>query len=48
MTDRSDKATPKEVSAESRTERDASRAGSDQAHADMPEHMEKSQKEKGT
>lgn len=47
MSDRSDKPKPKEVSAESRTERDASRAGSDQAHADMPEHMEKSQKEKG-
>ena len=47
MSDRSDKPKPKEVSAETRTGRDASRAGSDQAHADMPEHMEKSQKEKG-
>lgn len=46
MADQSEKSKTKEVSSESRVERDASRAGSDQAQADMPEHLQKSQKEK--
>lgn len=46
MADQSEKSKTKDVSVESRIEKDASRAGSDQAQADMPEHLEKTSKEK--
>ncbi|HMP53334.1 MAG TPA: hypothetical protein PKD05_17425, partial [Candidatus Melainabacteria bacterium] len=46
MADQSEKSKTKEVSSESRVERDASREGSDQAQADMPKHLEKTSKEK--
>ncbi len=46
MADQSEKSKTKEVSNESRVERDASRAGSDQAQSDMPEHLQQTSKEK--
>jgi len=46
VADQSEKSKPNEVSSESRVERDASRAGSDQAQADMPEHLLQTSKEK--
>lgn len=46
MADQSEKSKTKEVSSESRVEQSASRAGSEQAQADMPEHLQQSQKEK--
>lgn len=46
MSDQSEKSKSKEVSNQSRVERDASASGSDQAQAEMPEHMQKTNNEK--
>ncbi len=46
MADQSDKSHTKKVSSESSVERDASRTGSDQAQANMPEHLQQTSMEK--
>ncbi|MBK9144456.1 MAG: hypothetical protein IPM23_18340 [Candidatus Melainabacteria bacterium] len=46
MADQSEKSKTQEVSSESRVEQGASRAGSEQAQADMPEHLQQTQKKK--